>query len=218
MRLPFRSSWAGRLKHAFRGGALRRNRAALAGGMTSVPPTEAARWEEAFVRVESYLRAYRLESRIQLGRLTEEIITAARALAAEQPTEDPITLAIHVAQARVGEWTVRALGQGDWTDPRFRARGRLALLMAEVPKQHPQCFLGSEALPPETRERLAAADLQPGPDLRLAGMPSAPLEFATRGEVVETWTTFSRKSFVRAAASWIAIAGLAELTWLITHR
>lgn len=178
----------------------------------------AAQWEEAFVRVESYLRAYQLESRMQLGRLTEEIIAAARALAHEMPGEDPITLSIHVAQARIGQWTVGVMGEGDWTDPRFRARGRLALLIAEVPRKCPQAFLSSgEPLPQEMRERLAASQLQPGPEMRLAGMPSAPLEFAQGGEVIEKWTTFSRKSFARAAASWIVFVGLAGLTWLITH-
>ena len=38
------------------------------------------------------------------------------------------------------EWMVHALGEGDWGDERFGARGRLALWRAGIPQKYPQLF------------------------------------------------------------------------------
>ncbi len=179
-------------------------------------PANAA-WDEAFLRVESYLRAHQIESRVLLNQRTTEILTAARALAAEHPEEAPVTLAIQVAHARIGEWLVQALGEGDWADERFRARGRLALLMAEVPRKHPERFLSREGVPPETRNRLTAAALHAGPELRRTRMPSAPLEFPLGEAVEEKWVTFSRSAFFHASTSWLVVAGLLGVAWYVTR-
>src|SRR5688572_19828617 len=182
MRLPFKSQWAHRVQAALR---------LSASGEPieqTAPPTPAlpisAEWDEAFLRVESYLRAHQIESRVLLNHLTTDILTAARDLATEHPHEPPVTLAMHVAHARIGEWLVHALGEGDWADERFRARGRLALVMAEIPGRCPEKFLSAEELPPETRAQLVEARLYPGPELRLASMPPSLLEFPL-GEAVE---------------------------------
>lgn len=183
--------------------------------LASVPAT--ADWDEAFLRVESFLRAYQIESRVLLNRLATEIVAAARVLAAEQPQEPPVTLAIQVAHARIGEWLVHALGEGDWTDERFRARGRLALLMAEVPQRCPERFLALEEIPEEVRSRLSGSRLSTGPEVRLSSMPSASLEFPLSETVAEKWSTFSRSTFLRATTSWILIAGIVSVAWFATR-
>ncbi|HUR60163.1 MAG TPA: hypothetical protein VM029_20740 [Opitutaceae bacterium] len=174
-------------------------------------------WDEAYLRVESYLRAHHIESRMQLSRLTTDIIAAARTLSLQEPTEAPVTLAIRIAQARIGEWLVHALGEGDWKDERFRARGRLALLMSNLPHECPERFLSFDDLPSKMRDRLATAKLEPGPTVRLAGMPPAPLEFSLTGAVEEKWTTFSRSAFFQASASWLFIATIAGVVWLASR-
>jgi hypothetical protein len=214
MRLKFKTEWAHRVQSALR----RRARAPvvhIAKSLASVPVNAA--WDEAFLRVESYLRAHHIESRVLLNRLTTDILGAARLLATEHPHEAPVTLAIQVAQARIGEWLVQAMGEGDWADERFRARGRLAVLMAEIPRRCPERFLSNEELPPATRTALVGAKLQPGPEVRLASMPSSPLEFPLAEAVDEKWTTFSRSAFFSATMSWLAIAGIAGVVWLITR-
>ena len=214
MRLQFKNRWAHLLQHAL----LRRGRSRSLRNATqaSTLPIHAD-WDEAFLRVESYLRAHHIESRVLLNRLTSDILNAAQVLYPEQAGEAPVTLAIRVAQARIGEWLVHALGEGDWADERFRARGRLALLMAEIPQKHPEYFLASRELPGETKVRLATAKLLAGPDVRLAGMPPAPLEFPITEAVEERWTTFSRSTFFRASMSWLVIGTLASIVWLATR-
>lgn len=148
-----------------------------------------------------------------MNQFTTEILTAAKDMAAEHPEEAPATLAIRIAQARIGEWLMHSLGEGDWTDERFRARGRLALLMADIPRAHPEFFLGKTALPEALRERMAQAKLYSGPELRVTGMPPAPLEFTLADTAAERWVTFSRSAFFRATKSWLLIAGVLGVVW-----
>ena len=214
MRAGFRKKWTNRVHAALRRLALHAP-VAPARALPELPV--GAEWDEAFLRVESYLRAHQIESRVQLTQLTAQIVAAARALAAEHPGEPPVTLAMQVAHARIGAWLVQALGEGDWTDERFRVRARLAILLAEIPRHCPQAFLAPEALPEERRLRLAAARLLPGPDVRLSRMPLTRLEFPLAEAVEAKWVTFSRSAFVRGTASWLVLAGLLSAAWFATR-
>lgn len=210
-RLAFKSKWTQRLHSLFRPREIARPASDAA--RTRTPGAEAA-WDEAFLRVESYLCAHHVEGRVRLNQFTTEIIAQARLLARAHPEESPVTLAVQIAQARVGEWLMRALGEGDWTDARFRARGRLALLMSDIPRRHAGLFLGNEPLPAELRERLAQAQLFSGPELQVTGMPPAPLDFPLVAAVEERWETFSRSTFLRAASSWLLFIGLLGGAWI----
>lgn len=212
MRSQFKIRWAHRVHAALRSRA-RHTLADSAGEV--VPPTSA--WDEAFARVENYLRAHRIESRVLLNQLASDILKDARALADQQPDETPVTLAMQIAHARIGEWLQYALGEGDWADERFRARGRLAVLMAEVPERCPDLFLRHETLPPETRRQMASAELQAGPQLKLSSMPSAELDFPLGKIVDEKWTTFNRGIFLRTATSWMLLVGGLLAAWFIAR-
>lgn len=214
MRLPFKAKWAHRVQAALRPRTAPSN---AASDVLTVPASSNSEWDEAFARVESYLRAHHLESRMLLNRSTTEIITAARTLALRYPNETPVTLALRVTQARMGEWFVAVLGEGDWADERFRARGRLAFLMADMPHECAEWFLSSLTPPPALRARLANARLQPGPELRIASMPASPLAFPLDDAIQKKWSTFNRSAFARSSLSWIVISGLVSLAWLVTR-
>jgi hypothetical protein len=214
MRFQFNPPWVQRFPALFRWSD-RAVQPGMAEPPTPVPAT--AEWDEAFTRIESYLRAHRLESRVLLNQLTTEIIQVARPLAAQHPELSPVTVAMKVAHARIGEWLQRNIGEGDWTDERFRARGRLALLLARVGEEHPQHFLGGEPLETAVVAQLRFAQLQPGPEVRLSSMPAAPLDFPLAEAAEEKWTTFSRSVFFRSAASWILLAGFVGVAWLAFH-
>jgi hypothetical protein len=214
MRLSFKHTWADRVQAVLR---RRRSPPSADGAAPAATVPVTAEWDEAFSRVESYLRAHRIDSRVQLNRLTTEIMEAARALAANHPDEPPVTIALQITHARIGEWLVHAVGQGDWADERFRAQGRLAILLADIPRRCPECFLAHDEMPAELRAQLGGAQFQPGPEVRLTRMPSTPLEFPLAGMVGEKWETFSRSIFVRAATSWLLIAGFLGFAWFATH-
>ena len=213
MRRQFKINWAHRVQAVLRRSAPRAASAPAAAA--SLPVTED--WDEAFLRVESYLRAHQIESRVLLSRLTTEIVTAARALQNDHPYEAPVTLAMQVAHARIGHWLMEAHGEGDWADERFRARGRLALILAGFPQRCPEQFLAAEPLPSALRADLAQAKLCPGPELQLTRMPPTALEFPLTEAVEEKWSTFSRSVFFRAATSWLVITGALGIAWYAMH-
>jgi hypothetical protein len=202
------SRWSYRVRAALR------EQAPAAASAADVPIN--AEWDEAFLRVESYLRAHRIESRILLNQLATEIIGSARKLAADHPKEPPVTLAMQVAHGRIGEWVCQNIGGGDWMDARFRARGRLALLLAGVPGRCPERFLRDE-LPDDLRSPLTSAELEPGPEVRLSRMPSNRLEFPLAEAVEANWVTFSRSAFLRGSMSWLFIAGMIGAAWFATR-
>jgi hypothetical protein len=61
-----------------------------------------AEWDEAFSRVESYLHAQEMESRMLVSQIAAEIIVDARTRAAEDSEAEPVTLALQGALVRFG--------------------------------------------------------------------------------------------------------------------
>jgi hypothetical protein len=178
-------------------------------------------WDEAFLRVESYLRAHQIESRLVLNRLAVEIIHAARA-AADTPAGagvDPVALAMREAERRTTAWFASVLGDAaDPEDERLGTRGRIALVMADVPARWPQHFLASAPPPPELVEAMRAAYLEAGPELELTRMVPRPLDFGPIANVAdEAWKTFKRWPVLRAVAGWTFFIGLLAAAWWATH-
>ena len=174
-------------------------------------------WDEAFLRVESYLRAHHLESRVRLNQLATEIIREAHEWSLEHPGVEPVTAAMTVAHLRIGAWLAHAGYPGDCSDERVRVRGRLALVLADVPGRWAKYFFSSEPVPRELAEALASGVFRPGPELKFSNMPPAPLEFG-----FDDWDdsrVFQKVGWqvLRAAAWWLPIVGLVVVAWTASH-
>lgn len=175
-------------------------------------------WDEAFLRVESYLRAHHLESRVLLNQLATDIIHEARERVLAIPGEAPVAVAMRITHARMGAWFAQAGNAGDWSDERVRVRGRLALVLAEMPGHRADYFLAAEPLPPGFAAALSLGALQPGPRLRFSNMPPAPLEFGFDDpDDPDKRNPVGRWPGVRAAAGWLSIAGLYGVAWAAAH-
>jgi hypothetical protein len=176
-------------------------------------------WDEAFLRVESYLRAHQIESRLVLNRLAIEIIHAARA-ATSSANADPVGLAMREAERRTAAWFARVLGDAaDPDDERLGTRGRIALVIADVPARWPQHFLAATPPPPELVEAMRAAYLEAGPELELTRMVPRPLDFGPIANVAdEAWKTFARWPILRALVGWALFVGLLAVIWYRTHH
>jgi hypothetical protein len=182
----------------------------------SPPASVHAAWDEAFLRVESYLRAHHLKSRVLLNQISSDIIAEARGRALECPVAEPVTLAMEVVHGRAGAWFVRIFAEGDWSDERFRTRGRLAQLLADMPARWPNSFLSDEFPPAELVQAMAGSYLQPGPELRFSNMPPASLELPPEEDSLQ-WQPYNRWRFVRSAASWMVILCLFGVAWAASH-
>jgi hypothetical protein len=174
-------------------------------------------WDEAFLRVESYLRAHHLESRVLLNRLVAEIIEGARALAPQHPAEAPVALAMRITHARIGVWFARAGKDIDWAKERDRAHGRLALVIANLPGRWSNYFLSEGCVPPELTAAMASFQFQPGPELRLSNMPPAPLEFGFDETEQPRAGPHGLWLLMRTASSWLIVVGLAGAAWAASH-
>lgn len=174
-------------------------------------------WDEAFLRVESYLRAHQLESRVLLNQLASDIIREARVRACANPTEEPVFAAMNVTNARIGAWFARAGNAGDWSDERVREGGRLALVLTNLPERWANCFLSTEPVPPEFAAALAAGTMQPGPEMRFSNMAAAPLEFGFADPADPDSPTRGGWAGMRAATTWLLIAGLYGSAWAASH-
>ncbi len=182
---------------------------------SSLADREAA-WDEAFLRVESYLHAHQINSRLILNRLTAEMIEEARARAIERPQESPVSLAMEVVRDRMARWFGKIFVAEKWVDEKFRGKGRLALIMAEMPKAWAHRFLNDEPLSPEITESLLNMELQPGPEIRLSKMAPAALEFGF-GDTDEKSTATPRWSLHPAVGVCVVILSLMGAAWIASH-
>ena len=174
-------------------------------------------WDEAFLRVESYLHAHHLESRVLLNQLASDIIREARERVNGNLSLEPVATAMAITHERIGTWLTAAGILGDWSEEKVRARGRLALVLADLPGRWANYFLSPGPLPAPLVSALTSGVLRPGPELRLSNMAPAPLEFGFE----ETGQARSREgkaaAVFRAAAGWLAIIGLYGAAWAAAH-
>jgi hypothetical protein len=186
---------------------------------TEEPPIQKAdpAWDEAFLRVESYLRAYGLESRVQLNQVTALIIDEARQRLEAGGAGDPVRVAMDITHSHIGAWFVKAGHDLDWSDERIRVQGRLALVIADLPGRWANYFLGPGPVPAALAAAMGSFQVLPGPEVRLSKMTPETLEFGllepgdTRLPSRRVWPP------MRAMASWFLIFGLLGVTWAASH-
>jgi hypothetical protein len=174
-------------------------------------------WDEAFLRVGSYLRAHGLESLVLLNQITTEIIQEVRSRACGGWAGEPVVLSMELTHERIGNWYARTGQDVDWTNERMRAQGRLALVNADLPGRWPNYFLSSDPVPADLAGAIASFQLLPAPELYVSKMTPAPLDFGfqepddPRFPVEKTWPP------VRTIASWLLIFGFFGVAWAASH-
>ena len=182
-------------------------------GTTVIP--HASEWDEAYSRVESYLRAHRIRNRILLSGLVNGIVKRAFEESKEQGG-DPVTLTMQLADRTMAGWFHHVLGQDEVTQSRLSIQGRLALTMAEVPDRWPEHFLGPDPLPEEMAGLMRDCFLEAGPDFQFTNMAPRPIDL---GPIVSaaggTWDTFQRWPLIRGLFLWMLfLASLGTLFYL----
>jgi hypothetical protein len=180
---------------------------------SSVDPS----WDEAFLRVEGYLRSYGLESHTLLNQITASIIAEARERARSGDHADPVALAMEVTHSRIGAWFARSGHSVDWSDGRVRAQGRLALIIADVPGRWANSFLSQDPLPDELVAAMASFQMLPSPELRPSNMAPEPLEFG----ILEPGDPRLRSKRIwlpmRVVVPWLLIFGFFGVAWASSH-
>jgi hypothetical protein len=174
-------------------------------------------WDEAFLRVESYLRAHGLESRVRLNQITSEVIQEARARWFDDEQVAPVLIAMQLTRERIDAWLVKIDLATEPNREKSAADARVALILADLPGRWSDCLLNAGVLPEEFTARLNSTRVLPTPELRVSNMPPAPLEFGSVEPTEPRLGAWRASVCSRAALAWIFILGLFSAAWAASH-
>ena len=199
-------------------------------------PTSAAEWDEAFEKVENYLRACRVASRLHRARLTAMVLQRAiehRAaafpslgksmVAGFQALENPpavATLAIEEARELIALWLANLLPTHTTERPFTLAEGFLALYLCDAPMRWPGAFLNPQQAPPDFADTLHARLVKTGPELEVSSMVPRPMDFGLLPDLAgSAMDTFDRLPILRTLLAWVLFAAaLIVLFWYTRHH
>lgn len=169
----------------------------------SLPPKGAdPEQDEAYEKVENYLRACRISSHLQRARLTSLMLQRALARRASAGDGRPLPeLAIEEARTLVQDWVLRLLPPRTDDRPHNPAEAFTALYLCDAPTRWPGVFLDPSEVPPGFLDVLRARLVKAGPELQVSSVVPRPIDFGL--------ATAMRVSF-EGFPSWRAL-----LAWLV---
>lgn len=171
-------------------------------------------WNAAYAKVESYFHALRVRNKVLLGRLV--ILVLKRAMRrAPQELPRPVTeLAAEEMDLVVTEWFAQVLQESPTgTDHMLSTRGRLALLLADMPGRWQDQFLRPGPWPEEFVKAMRDAYLRAGPDFQLSKMAPRPLDLGP----ITTLSNLGKLPYARMTLAWSGFALLLIGFFWLTH-
>lgn len=170
-------------------------------------------WNEAYEKVENYLRACRINSRLHRARLIHRILQRVAEHGQVSADSTISAAAIIETQVMMKAWFTRMLqpttegGQFSLVD------GRVALLLCDGPDRWPYAFLTTDDLPPDFVKEMRESMLVAGPNLEISNMVPREIDYGWFPEIAgDTLDSLSRRPFLQALLVWaLFILGLAYL-------
>lgn len=182
-------------------------------GLNPLSPEELAEWEEAYAAVEAYLLALRLKNRLLVAELVRRILWRASERRSKSPDSPARLLAVEEALTEVAEWTQDVLNV-PLENRRVAARGRLAMLLTDIPDRWQHVFLTPAPWPEDFVKAMNNAYLAAGPQFQQLTMTPRPLELNAFGSgAAHWWETMERKPIVGVMSLVIFISLVIFLTW-----
>ena len=174
-------------------------------------------WEEAYAMVEGYYSALRIRNRLLMSRIIALILRRAARRLPNEPNTRPAELAMQEAMTVVADWFQRVLAM-ELPDQRLAARGRLALLLADMPGRWQRWFLRDSDWPEEFVAKMRSSYLAAGPAFQQRAMAPQALDLpAVVTAANEGWEVLGQLPWMRkiiALAIWGAIASaIGLLLW-----
>lgn len=170
-------------------------------------------WNAAYAKVESYFHALRIRNKVLLNRQVILVLKRAMRRAPQETHRHVTELAAEEMDQVVTEWFAQVLQESPTgTDHMLSTRGRLALLLVDMPGKWQELFLRPGPWPDEFVSAMREAYLRAGPDFQLAKMTPRPLDLGP----IATVTRF-QMPYKKWALIWIACAFLLIAFFIITH-
>jgi len=171
-------------------------------------------WNAAYVKVENYFHALRVRNKALLGQLVLRVLERAMRRAPAEPDRSATQLAAEEMDRLVIEWFAAVLQESPANaDQMLTTRGRLALLLADMPGRWQEQFLRPGPWPPEFVSAMRETYFRAGPDFQLSKMTPRSLDLGP----ITTLTNLGRLPYVRMALVWIGFALLLIGVFWLTH-
>ncbi len=172
-------------------------------------------WNAAYAKVESYFHALRIRNKPLLGQLVLRVLERAQRRAAAEPALSATQLAAEEMDRLVTEWFGEVLqASPTGTDQLISTRGRLALLLADMPGRWQDQFLRPGPWPEEFTSAMRETFLRAGPDFQLSKMTPRPLDLGP----ITTLSNLGQMPYVRMGVAWGLFALLLIAIFMLTHR
>jgi len=171
-------------------------------------------WNAAYSKVESYFHALRVRNRILLGQLVARVLERAMLRSESETQRSATELALEEMDRLVNEWFAQVLQSPPSGAEMLSTRGRLALLLADMPGKWQEQFLRPGPWPEEFAAKMRETYLRAGPDFQLANMTPRPLDLGP----ITTLTQLSRLPYFKMAATWALFGLLLVLLFYVTHH
>ena len=171
-------------------------------------------WNSAYVKVENYFHALRVRNKVLLGQLVLRVLERAMRRAPTEPGRSATKLAAEEMDRLVVEWFAAVLQESPANaDQMLTTRGRLALLLADMPGRWQEQFLRPGPWPQEFVSAMRETYFRAGPDFQLSKMAPRSLDLGP----ITTLTNLGRLPYVRMAVVWIGYALLLIGVFWLTH-
>lgn len=171
-------------------------------------------WNAAYVKVENYFHALRIRNKPLLGQLVLRVLERAQQRAPREPQRSATELAAEEMDHIVTDWFGEVLQTSPvGSEQTLSTRGRLALLLADMPGKWQDQFLRPGPWPREFVDSMRESFFRAGPDFQLAKMTPRPLDLGP----ITTLTNFGKIPYVRFAMIWASYALLLVAVFWITH-
>jgi hypothetical protein len=172
-------------------------------------------WNAAYAKVESYFHALRVRNKVLLGRLVNHVLKRAMRRAPQELHRSATELAAEEMDRLVTDWFAQVLQEPPTgTDQMLSTRGRMALLLADMPGRWQDQFLRPGPWPEEFVNAMRKTYLQAGPDFQLSKMAPRPLHLGP----ITTLTNLSRLPYAKMAMVWLVFALMLILLFYFTHH
>ncbi len=171
-------------------------------------------WNAAYVKVENYFHALRIRNKPLLGQIVLRVLERAQRRAPTEPSRSATEIAAEEMDRVVTDWFAEVLQTSPiGSEQTLSTRGRLALLLADMPGKWQDQFLRPGPWPGEFVDAMRESFFRAGPDFQLSKMAPRPLDLGP----ISTLTNFGNLPYVRMILAWLLFGLLLVGLFWLTH-
>jgi hypothetical protein len=171
-------------------------------------------WNAAYVKVENYFHALRIRNKPLLGQMVLRVLERAQRRAPGEPQHSATEIAAEEMDKFVTDWFAEVLQTSPvGSEQTLSTRGRLALLLADMPGKWQDQFLRPGPWPQEFVDAMRESFFRAGPDFQLSKMSPRQLDLGP----ITTLTNFGKLPYVRMILVWAMFALLLVAIFWLTH-